>query len=99
VAPNVASEDELLSHLCETAPGIRLRLHSTDRLFDELDADRLDLGIAFGPLTEGRAHHKRRRIGADTFLRMFNADGRRLAADFSRRVRAAAAVLTSPRRG
>jgi DNA-binding transcriptional LysR family regulator len=64
----------LLAHLCETAPGIRLRLHSTDRLFDEPDVDRLELGIAFGPLTEGRAHHKRRRIGADTFLRMFNAD-------------------------
>ena len=40
----------LLSYLRESAPGIRLRLQTTDRLFDELDADRLDFGIIFGPL-------------------------------------------------
>ena len=64
----------LLAHLCEAAPGIRLRLYSTDRLFDELDADRLDLGVGFGPLPEGQTHHKRRLLGTDTYLCMFNAD-------------------------
>jgi DNA-binding transcriptional LysR family regulator len=64
----------LLSYVRETAPGIRLRLHSTDRLFDELDADRLDFGIAFGPLVEGQAHHKQRRLAADTYVCLFNAD-------------------------
>jgi len=64
----------LLAHLCEAAPGIQLRLHSTDRLFDELDADRLDLGVGFGPLPEGQTHHKRRLLGTDTYLCMFNAD-------------------------
>jgi LysR family transcriptional regulator, mexEF-oprN operon transcriptional activator len=63
----------LLAHLCEDAPGIRLRLSSTDRLFEDLDADRLDLGIAFGPLPEGQIHHKRRVLGTDPFLCMFNA--------------------------
>ena len=40
----------LLAHLCEAAPGVRLRLYSTDRLrlLDELDADRLDLGVGIG---------------------------------------------------
>jgi len=64
----------LLSYLRESAPGIRLRLEGTDRLFDELDAGRLDFGIAFGPLPEGQIHHKQRRLGADTFVCIFNAD-------------------------
>ena len=64
----------LLARLCEAAPGIRLRLSSTDRLFEELDADHLDLGIGFGPLPEGQAHHKRRVLGTDSFLCMFNAE-------------------------
>lgn len=64
----------LLAHLCEAAPGIRLRLYVTDRLFDELDADHLDLGVGLGPLPEGKTHHKRRRLGTDTYLCMFNAD-------------------------
>jgi len=64
----------LLAHVCEAAPGLRLRHYATDRLFDELDADNLDLGIVFGPLPEGRTHHKQRLLGTDTFLCMFNAD-------------------------
>jgi len=65
----------LLAHVCETTPGVRLRHYATDRLFDELDADNLDLGIVFGPLPpEGRTHHKQRQLGTDTFLCMFNAD-------------------------
>jgi DNA-binding transcriptional LysR family regulator len=63
----------LLAHIVATAPGIRLRLHTTDRLFEELDADRLDLGIGLGPLPEGGTQHKRRLIGTDTFLCIFNA--------------------------
>jgi DNA-binding transcriptional LysR family regulator len=64
----------LLAYLCEAAPGVRLRLSSTEGLFDELDADQLDLGIAFGPLPEGQSHHKRRLLGTDAFLCMFNAE-------------------------
>ena len=66
----------LLAHLCEAAPGIRLRLHSTDRLqlLDELDADRLDLGIGVGAYPQGQAHHKRRLIATDSYLCMFNAE-------------------------
>ena len=62
----------LLSYLRESAPGIRLRLQTTDRLFDELDADRLDFGIIFGSLPDGQVHHKQRRLGADTFVCIFN---------------------------
>ena len=57
-----------------TAPGIRLRLHGTDRLFDELDADRLDLGIGYGPLPEGGTQHKQRLLGTDNFLCVFNPE-------------------------
>jgi DNA-binding transcriptional LysR family regulator len=64
----------LLTYLCEAAPGVRLRLSSTDGLFGELDADQVDLGIAFGPLPEGQSHHKRRLLGTDAFLCMFNAE-------------------------
>jgi DNA-binding transcriptional LysR family regulator len=66
----------LLSHLCEAAPGIRLRLYSTDndQLFDELDADHLDLAVGVEPLPEGQTHHKRRLLATDTFLCIFNAD-------------------------
>jgi DNA-binding transcriptional LysR family regulator len=64
----------LLAHICENAPGMRLRLQSADRLFEELDADRLDLGIGFGPLPEGGTHHKGRMLARDTYLCMFNAE-------------------------
>lgn len=66
----------LLAYLCAAAPAIRLRLYSTDRLrlLDELDADRLDLGIGIGAFPEGKTHHKQRQIATDTYLCMFNAD-------------------------
>jgi len=56
------------------APGVRLQLRSTDRfhILDELDADRLDLGI--GVFTEGQTHHKRRRLFTDGFLCVFSAE-------------------------
>jgi len=64
----------LLDYLRTAAPGIGIRLQAPDRLLDDLDADRLDLGIVFGPLVEGGVHHKRRRLGTDRYLCMFNAD-------------------------
>ena len=65
----------LLAHLCEHAPGIRLRLYSTDRLqiFDELDADHLDLAVGVRVYPEGQTHHKRRLLATDSYLCMFNA--------------------------
>ena len=65
----------LLAHLCEQAPGIRLRLYSTDRLqiFDELDADHLDLAVGVRAYPEGQTHHKRRLLATDSYLCMFNA--------------------------
>jgi LysR family transcriptional regulator, mexEF-oprN operon transcriptional activator len=70
----VALIPTLLAHFRESAPGIRLQLRSIDRfrIVDELDADRLDLGI--GVFTEGQTQHKRRRLYTDKFLCMFNAE-------------------------
>lgn len=66
----------LLALLCKEAPGVRVRLYSTDRLqlLDELDADRLDLGIGIGTFPAGRTHHKRRLLATDTYLCMFSAE-------------------------
>jgi LysR family transcriptional regulator, mexEF-oprN operon transcriptional activator len=66
----------LLTHLCETAPGVHLRLHNIDpsRLLDDLDADRLDLAIGYGVFAQGQAHHKRRLLYTGTYLCLFNAD-------------------------
>ena len=66
----------LLARLCEKAPGIHLRLHNIDpsRLWDDLDADRLDLAAAAGTLAGGQAHHKRRLLLTETYLCMFNAE-------------------------
>jgi DNA-binding transcriptional LysR family regulator len=64
----------LLAHLRTVAPGVRLQLRSADRfhILDELDADRLDLGI--GVFTEGQTHHKRRSLFTDGFLCVFSAE-------------------------
>jgi LysR family transcriptional activator of mexEF-oprN operon len=66
----------LLAHLCEAAPGIRLRLHTIDfsQLLDDLDADRLDLAIGIGAFAEGQTHHKRRLLLTETYLCMFNRE-------------------------
>jgi len=66
----------LLAHLCEAAPGIRLRLHTIDfsQLLDDLDADRLDLAIGIGAFAEGQTHHKRRLLITETYLCMFNRE-------------------------
>jgi LysR family transcriptional activator of mexEF-oprN operon len=73
----------LLAHFCIAAPGVRLRLYSTAGLFDELDADRVDLAVGVGALPEGRTHHKRRLLTTDTYLCMFNAERVGLAAPIS----------------
>ena len=66
----------LLALLCTEAPGVRVRFYSTDRLqlLDELDGDRLDLGIGIGDFVAGRTHHKRRLLATDSYLCMFSAD-------------------------
>lgn len=66
----------LLARLCETAPGVHLRLHNIDpsRLLDDLDADRLDLAVGIGTFADGQAHHKRRLLLTETYLCMFNAE-------------------------
>ncbi len=65
----------LLAGLCETAPGVHLRLHNIDpsRLADDLDADRLDLAVGMATFAGGQAHHKRRLLLTETYLCMFNA--------------------------
>ena len=65
----------LLAHLCEAAPGVRLRLHSTVglELLDELDADRLDLAVGLRTFPQGKAHHRRRLLATDSYLCMFDA--------------------------
>jgi DNA-binding transcriptional LysR family regulator len=65
----------LLAHLCSEAPGVRVRLYSTDRLrlLDELDEDRIDLGVGIGAFPEGKAHHKQRLLMTDPYLCMFDA--------------------------
>ena len=65
----------LLAYVCEHAPGIRLRFYAAEGqgLLDELDADRLDLGIGVGGFAGGQVHHKRRVLATDSYLVMFNA--------------------------
>jgi DNA-binding transcriptional LysR family regulator len=66
----------LLARMREVAPGIHLRLYNFDasRLFDDLDADEMDLAIGYGTLQQGQFHHKRRKLFTETWLCMFNAE-------------------------
>jgi len=66
----------LLARLREVAPGIHLRLYNSDasRLFEELDADEMDLAIGYGALQQGQFHHKRRLLFTETWLCMFSAE-------------------------
>jgi DNA-binding transcriptional LysR family regulator len=66
----------LLARMREVAPGIHLRLYNSDasRLFEELDADEIDLAIGYGALQAGQVHHKRRKLFTETWLCMFNAE-------------------------
>jgi DNA-binding transcriptional LysR family regulator len=66
----------LLARMREVAPGIHLRLYNFDasRLFEDLDADEVDLAIGYGTLQQGQFHHKRRKLFTETWLCMFNAE-------------------------
>lgn len=66
----------LLAYVCEHAPGIRFRFYAAEGqgLLDDLDADRLDLGIGVGAFAGGQVHHKRRLLATDSYLVMFNAE-------------------------
>jgi LysR family transcriptional regulator, mexEF-oprN operon transcriptional activator len=66
----------LLAYVCEYAQGIRFRFYSAEGqgLLDDLDADRLDLGIGVGAFAGGQVHHKQRLLSTDTYLVMFNAE-------------------------
>jgi DNA-binding transcriptional LysR family regulator len=66
----------LLARMREVAPGIHLRLYNFDasRLFDDLDADEVDLAIGYDTFPQGQFHHKRRKLFTETWLCMFNAE-------------------------
>ena len=63
----------LLAYLRREAPGISLLLRSIDhiRILQELDADRVDLGI--GTFSHGQTHHKQRLLYRDRYVCLFNA--------------------------
>jgi LysR family transcriptional activator of mexEF-oprN operon len=66
----------LLAHICETAPGVRLRLHTTvdsSQVLDDIDADRIDIAFGIGTFAEGQTHHKRRTLFTESYLCMFNS--------------------------
>jgi DNA-binding transcriptional LysR family regulator len=64
----------LIERLQSTAPGVSLRLRSTNRMsiLEELDTGNLDLGI--GVFNEGQTHHKRRQLYTDSFLCLFSPE-------------------------
>jgi len=66
---------KLLNFVRKTAPGVRFRFYSTDerQLLEEIDADRIDLGIGIGTFPEGQVHHKRKLLATDSYLCLFNA--------------------------
>ncbi len=70
----VALVPALIERLREEAPGVRLRLRSTNRIsvLEELDSGNLDLGI--GVFDQGQTHHKRRRLYTNHFLCLFSPD-------------------------
>lgn len=92
----------LLAYVCEHAPGIRFRFYAAEGqgLLDDLDADRIDLGIGIGAFSGGQVHHKRRVLATDSYLVMFNPKKVRVKAPISLEdyVRLPH-VLTSLRRG
>jgi LysR family transcriptional activator of mexEF-oprN operon len=73
----------LMERLQIMAPGVSLRLRSTNRMsiLEELDTGNLDLGI--GVFTEGQTHHKRRQLYTDSFLCLFSPAQLRLRSPIS----------------
>ena len=65
---------DLLDNVCAQAPGARFRFYSTDerQLLEEIDADRIDLGIGIGTFPGGQVHHKRKLLATDSYLCLFN---------------------------
>lgn len=64
----------LMERLQASAPGVSLRLRSTNRIsiLEELDTGNLDLGI--GVFDHGQIHHKRRQLYTDSFLCLFSPE-------------------------
>jgi len=70
----VAVIPALMERLQTSAPGVSLRLRSTNRMsiMEELDTGALDLGI--GVFDHGQTHHKRRHLYDDSFLCLFSTE-------------------------
>jgi LysR family transcriptional regulator, mexEF-oprN operon transcriptional activator len=68
----VALLPRLLAHLEAEAPGVHVRVRSIDRfdILDQLDRDRLHLGV--GLFTEGEVRHKRRRLYGGNYLCLYD---------------------------
>jgi LysR family transcriptional activator of mexEF-oprN operon len=69
----VALLPRLLAQLAAEAPKVRVRVRAIDRfdVLEQLDQDRLHLGVA-GLLTEGAVHHKRRRLYGTNYLCLYD---------------------------
>jgi LysR family transcriptional regulator, mexEF-oprN operon transcriptional activator len=65
----------LMAHLEAEAPGVRVRVRPIDRfgVLELLDRDRLHLAVS-GLLTEGTAHHKRRRLYGVDYLCLYDPE-------------------------
>jgi hypothetical protein len=63
----------LMAHLEAAASKVRVRVRAIDRfdVLEQLDRDRLQLGVA-GLLTEGAVHHKRRRLYRTNYLCLYD---------------------------
>jgi LysR family transcriptional regulator, mexEF-oprN operon transcriptional activator len=71
----VALLPRLMAHLAAEAPKVRVRIRAIDRfeVLEQLDRDRLHLGVS-GLLTEGAVHHKRRRLYATEYLCLYDPE-------------------------
>lgn len=79
----VAVMPALIDRLQTAAPGVSLRLRSTNRIsiLEELDSGNLDLGI--GVFNQGQTHHKRRHLYTDSFLCLFSPEQLKLTPPIS----------------
>jgi LysR family transcriptional activator of mexEF-oprN operon len=68
----IALLPRLMAHLEATAPKVRVRVRAIDRfdVLEQLDRDRLHLGI--GLFTEGEVRHKRRRLYGANYLCLYD---------------------------
>jgi DNA-binding transcriptional LysR family regulator len=71
----VALLPRLMAHLAAEAPKVRVRIRAIDRfeVLEQLDRDRLHLGVS-GLLTEGAVHHKRRRLYGTEYLCLYDPE-------------------------